>query len=44
VTQCARQHVLSRYFNHPGSQFDRLLGWTDVRGQPDTDLVDELCP
>jgi hypothetical protein len=35
---------LSRYFNHPGSQFERLLGWTAVRHEPDTDLVDELLP
>jgi nicotinamidase-related amidase len=36
--------ILARYTNFPGSQFERLLGWTDVRTPPDTDLVDELLP
>src|SRR5690242_14491158 len=34
--------IVSRYFNHPDSQFERLLGWTSVRQPPETDLVDEL--
>jgi nicotinamidase-related amidase len=36
--------ILSRYFNHPNSQFERLLGWTSVRQPPETDLVDDLRP
>lgn len=35
--------ILSRYQNFPGSQFERLLGWTDVRTPPDTDLVPEIA-
>lgn len=27
--------ILSRYQNFPGSQFERLLGWTDVRTPPE---------
>jgi nicotinamidase-related amidase len=36
--------VLTAYHNHPGSQFERLLGWTEVQGPPDTTIVDELQP
>jgi nicotinamidase-related amidase len=36
--------VCTRYHNYPGSKFERLLDWTDVRHAPDTDLVDELVP
>lgn len=36
--------VFTAYHNHPGSQFERLLGWTEVHGPPDTTIVDPLQP
>jgi nicotinamidase-related amidase len=34
--------VFTRYFNAPGSKFERLFGWTGLQGPPETDLVPEL--
>jgi nicotinamidase-related amidase len=36
--------VFTRYHNYPGSKFERLLDWTEVRHAPDTELIDELRP
>lgn len=36
--------VFTRYHNPPGSQYERLLGWTELREPPATDIVDELAP
>jgi nicotinamidase-related amidase len=35
--------VFTRYFNSPGSQFERLFGWTGLQGPPETDIVSELA-
>jgi nicotinamidase-related amidase len=34
--------VFTRYINSPGSKFERLFGWTDLQGPPETDIVPEL--
>lgn len=42
-----RPLVLSRYHNHPGSQFEKLLRWYKLRDEADTALIpefDELLP
>ncbi|MEX5711078.1 cysteine hydrolase [Parafrankia sp. FMc6] len=36
--------VFTRYLNFPGSQYERLMGWTELRDSPATDLVDDLSP
>jgi nicotinamidase-related amidase len=36
--------VFTAYHNYPGSQFERLLKWTEVHGPPDTTIVAELQP
>lgn len=36
--------VYSRYFNYPGSAFERLMDWRGLYAPPDTDIVDELIP
>jgi nicotinamidase-related amidase len=36
--------AFSRFFNRPGSSYERLIGWTQLHGPPETDLVDELMP
>ncbi len=35
--------ILTRYFNHPGSPFEQLVGWRAMHHAPDTDLVAELA-
>lgn len=35
--------VFTRYFNSPGSQYERLFGWTGLQGPPETDIVSELA-
>jgi nicotinamidase-related amidase len=44
VRRWAGPVVFTRYHNHPGSPFERLLGWTAMQGPPETDLVAELAP
>lgn len=34
--------VFTRYLNFPGSQYERLMGWTELREPPATNIVDEL--
>lgn len=36
--------AFSRFFNSPGSSYERLIGWTKFHGPPETDLVEELKP
>lgn len=36
--------VFTRYFNPPGSTFERLIHWTRLRDAPETDIVPELAP
>jgi nicotinamidase-related amidase len=36
--------IFTRYFNYPGSPYERLIGWTALRDSPDTDLTDEMLP
>jgi nicotinamidase-related amidase len=36
--------VFTRYLNYPGSPFERLIGWTQMHGAPETDIVSELRP
>lgn len=36
--------AFSRFFNQPGSSYERLLGWAKFHGPPETELVDELKP
>lgn len=35
--------VYSRYFNYPGSPFERLMNWRQLYSPPDTDIVQELA-
>jgi nicotinamidase-related amidase len=35
--------VFTRYFNSPGSQYERLFDWTDLQESPETDIVPELA-
>lgn len=43
--QTAGEHVVfTRYFNYPGSQYERLVGWRELQGPPETDLVGDLAP
>lgn len=36
--------LFTRFWNYPNSPFERLVGWTAMTGQPETDLVPELAP
>lgn len=36
--------LFTRYLNYPGSPFERLLNYTELREAPEIDLVDELRP
>lgn len=36
--------VFTRYFNYPGSPYERLIGWSELMSPPATDIVDELRP
>ena len=43
--QAAHGQVLfTRYFNYPGSPFERLIGWTNMVGGQETELISELTP
>ncbi|AUS78884.1 hydrolase [Actinoalloteichus sp. AHMU CJ021] len=39
-----RPIVFTRFRNVPGSQYERLIGWTRLQGSPETDIVPELVP
>ncbi len=34
--------LFTRYLNPPGSQYERLMRWTELRDAPATDIVEEL--
>ena len=36
--------VFTRFFNAPGSQYERLVKWTKVAEAPETDIIDDLQP
>jgi len=36
--------VYTRYFNYPGSVFERVIDWRQLYSSPDTDIADELAP
>ncbi|AEH07678.1 MULTISPECIES: cysteine hydrolase [Protofrankia] len=39
-----RATIFTRYLNFPGSPYERLMGWTQLRESPATDIVDDLIP
>jgi nicotinamidase-related amidase len=36
--------IFTRYWNYPGSQFERLIGWTRMQAEPETTVIEELQP
>jgi nicotinamidase-related amidase len=42
-TATGRPIVFTRYLNHPGSMFEKLLDWRKVTHSPETDIVPELA-
>ncbi|MEU4345436.1 isochorismatase family cysteine hydrolase [Nocardia sp. NPDC023852] len=38
-----RPTVYTRYWNYPGSPWERLIGWKALYGPPETDIVEELA-
>ncbi|MGH8628627.1 MAG: cysteine hydrolase [Gammaproteobacteria bacterium] len=36
--------VFTRYFNYPGSAFERMMNWRQLHDSPDTDIANELRP
>lgn len=36
--------VFTRYLNHPGSAYERLIGWSGLMRSPDIDIAPELQP
>ncbi|MFJ9554164.1 isochorismatase family cysteine hydrolase [Nocardiopsis sp. NPDC101807] len=42
-TLSGRPVVFTRYINHPGSPFDRLLNWTRLQEPPETDIATEIA-
>lgn len=43
-TQLNGTTVYTRYFNYPGSAFERLMDWRKLYTAPDTDIADDLLP
>jgi nicotinamidase-related amidase len=37
-----RPYVMTQFFNHTGSLYERLIGWSKLKTSPETDLVPEL--
>lgn len=37
-----RPFIMTRFINQPGSQFEKLIGWTRMQGPPETDITDAL--
>jgi nicotinamidase-related amidase len=35
--------IFTRYFNYPGSPYERLIGWHALQAAPETDLADEVA-
>ena len=42
-TAAGRPVVFTRYLNHPGSLFERLMDWRKLADAPETDIVPELA-
>jgi nicotinamidase-related amidase len=42
--ESGRDVVFTRYINHPGSIFERAMGWSKLQGTPEIDIVSELQP
>ncbi|MFI9588402.1 cysteine hydrolase [Streptomyces sp. NPDC052236] len=38
-----RPVVFTRYFNYPGSPYERFFRWNRLKGPPETDIVPELA-
>jgi nicotinamidase-related amidase len=38
-----RDVVFTRYFNEPGSPYERFFNWTQLQGPPETDIAPELA-
>lgn len=36
--------IYSRYYNHVGSAFERLMNWRQLYSPPETDIVEDLVP
>jgi nicotinamidase-related amidase len=36
--------VFTRYFNYPGSPYERLIHWSKMQQPPETDITTELSP
>ncbi|RZU48854.1 nicotinamidase-related amidase [Krasilnikovia cinnamomea] len=36
--------VFTRYFNYPGSPFERFFGWRQLQSSPEVDIVEALKP
>lgn len=36
--------LFTRYLNYPGSPWERLINYTEMHGEPETSLVDEIQP
>lgn len=36
--------IFTRYYNYPGSPFERLIGWYGLQAPPETELVNDLTP
>ncbi|MEW1660799.1 MULTISPECIES: isochorismatase family cysteine hydrolase [unclassified Streptomyces] len=41
-SEAGRPVLFTRYFNHPGSAYERFFQWDRLQGPPETDLVPEL--
>lgn len=42
--QAGGSTVFSRYFNYPGSSFERLVNWRQLYSPPETDIANGLAP
>lgn len=36
--------VFTRFLNHPGGQYERLIHWQRMQSSPETDIIEELQP
>ncbi|MGD3109415.1 isochorismatase family cysteine hydrolase [Streptomyces sp. YGL11-2] len=42
-TRTGRPVIFTRYFNHPGSPYERFFQWSRLQEPPETDIVPELA-
>jgi nicotinamidase-related amidase len=40
--RAGRPVIFTRYFNHPGSPYERFFQWSRLQGAPETDIIQEL--